>query len=256
MPGRLRAFLVDDEPLAVTRLSRLLGATGRVEVVGRAGDAAEALAALGRLDADVVFLDIHMPGMTGLELAARLPRDPSIVFTTAYDQHALAAFETNAVDYLLKPIERKRLERALDKLERLRDDPSSADTAAILGRLAAALRAAPAPFLERLPFRTRDGIQLLDVRTITHFVARDRLTHAVTQTGDHVVDFGLADLESKLDPAKFLRIHRAAVVNLDYVGELQPWPGGRLLVRLKGTSRTELEVARDRVRALKDRLAL
>jgi two-component system LytT family response regulator len=256
MTGRLRAFLVDDEPLALTRLSRLLNATGRVEIVGRAGDAAEARDALSRLGADVVFLDIHMPGMTGLELAERLPRGLSIVFTTAYDQHALQAFEANAVDYLLKPIERERLERAIDKLERFRDDPARADTTAILGRLAAALRTAPAPFLERLPFRTRDGIQLLDVKTVTHFVARDRLTHAVTPSGDHVVDFGLADLESKLDPAKFLRIHRAAVVNLDYVGEIQPWPGGRLLVRLKGTPRTELEVARDRVRALKQRLAL
>ena len=253
--ARLRALLVDDEPLALTRLSRLLSATGRVDVVGRVGDAAEALA-LDRLGADAVFLDIHMPGMTGLELAKRLPPGLSIVFTTAYDQHALAAFEANAVDYLLKPIERKRLDRALDKLERLRDDPARADTTAILGRLAAALRTTPAPFLERLPFRTRDGIQLLDVRTVTHFVARDRLTHAVTPTGDHVVDFGLADLESKLDPAKFLRIHRAAVVNLDYVSEIQPWPGGRLLVRLKGAPRTELEVARDRVRVLKDRLAL
>jgi two-component system LytT family response regulator len=256
MASRLRALLVDDEPLALTRLFRLLGATGRVDVVGRAGDAVEALAALDRLGADVVFLDIHMPGMTGLELAKRLPQGLAIVFTTAYDQHALQAFEANAVDYLLKPVERPRLERALDKLERLRDDPSRADTTAILARLAAALRTAPAPFLERLPFRTRDGIQLLDIKTVTHFVARDRLTHAVTPSGDHVVDFGLADLESKLDPAKFLRIHRAAVVNLDYVGEIQPWPGGRLLVRLKGAPRTELEVARDRVRVLKDRLAL
>ena len=256
MTTRLRAFLVDDEPLALTRLARLLSATGRVDVVGRAGEAAEALAGLGRLGADVVFLDIHMPGMTGLELAERLQRDLSIVFTTAYDQHALAAFEANAVDYLLKPIERKRLERALDKLDHLRDDPARAETTAILGRLAVALRTAPAPFLERLPFRTRDGIQLLEVKAVTHFVARDRLTHAVTGSGDHVVEFGLADLESKLDPAKFLRIHRAAVVNLDCVGEIQPWPGGRLLLRLKGTTRVELEVARDRVRALKERLAL
>ena len=256
MTTRLRAFLVDDEPLALTRLARLLSATGRVDVVGRAGEAAQALTALGRLGADVVFLDIHMPGMTGLELAQRLPRGLAIVFTTAYDQHALAAFEANAVDYLLKPIERARLDRALDKIERLRDDPSPADTAAILGRLAAALRSAPAPFLERLPFRTRDGIQLLDVKAVTHFIARDRLTHAVTGSGDHVVDLGLADLEAKLDPTKFLRIHRAALVNLDYVGEIQPWPGGRLLVRLKGTTRVELEVARDRVRALKERLAL
>src|SRR5438552_1637334 len=256
MTGRLRAFLVDDEPLALTRLARLLTATGRVEVVGRAGDAAEALAALGRLDADVVFLDIHMPGMSGLELAERLPRSVAVVFTTAYDQHALAAFEANALDYLLKPIERKRLERALDKLERLRDDPVREDTTAILERLAAALRAAPAPFTDRLPFRTRDGIQLLDVATITHFIARDRLTHAVTPTGDHVVDIGLGELEARLDPAKFLRIHRAALVNLDYVGEIQPWPGGRLLVRLKGATRMELEVSRDRVRALKERLGL
>src|SRR5262245_19322929 len=119
---RLRAFLVDDEPLALTRLARLLGATGRVEVIGRAGDAAEARAALGRLEVDVVFLDIHMPGMSGLALAERLPGGVAIVFTTAYDQHALAAFEANAVDYLLKPVERKRLDRALDKLERLHND--------------------------------------------------------------------------------------------------------------------------------------
>jgi two-component system LytT family response regulator len=256
MTERLRAFLVDDEPLALTRLARLLGATGRVDVVGRAGDAAEAETTLGRLAADVVFLDIHMPGMSGLELAERLPRSVAIVFTTAYDQHALAAFEASAVDYLLKPIERKRLDRALDKLERLRADPSHANTTALLGRLAAALRSAPTPFVERLPFRTRDGIQLLDVMTVTHFIARDRLTHAVTPSGDHVIDFGLADLEAKLDPAKFLRIHRAALVNLDHVAEIQPWPGGRLLVRLKGASRTELEVSRDRVRALKERLGL
>ncbi|HEY3190695.1 MAG TPA: LytTR family DNA-binding domain-containing protein, partial [Solirubrobacteraceae bacterium] len=241
---------------ALTRLARLLGATGRVDVAGRAGDAAEARAALDRVGADVVFLDIHMPGMSGLELAAHLPPGVAVVFTTAYDQHALAAFEANAVDYLLKPIERKRLDRALDKLERLRDDPARADTRAMLGRLAAALRVAPAPFADRLPFRTRDGIQLLDVATVTHFIARDRLTHAVTSSGDHVVDFGLAELEAKLDPAKFLRIHRAALLTLDHVAEIQPWPGGRLLVRLKGAARTELEVSRDRVRALKERLGL
>ena len=113
MSGGLRAFLVDDEPLARTRLARLLAATGRVEIVGQAGDAAEALASLARVSADVVFLDIHMPGMSGLELARRLPACPDVVFTTAYDQHALEAFETSAIDYLLKPVDRARLTRAL-----------------------------------------------------------------------------------------------------------------------------------------------
>ena len=118
-------------------MARLLGATGRVEVVGQAGDASEALAALAHVTADVVFLDIHMPGMSGLELATRLPAGPCVVFTTAYDQHALEAFETSAVDYLLKPVERPRLARALDRVERLRADPSRGDLTAMLERLAA-----------------------------------------------------------------------------------------------------------------------
>ena len=256
MSGGLRALIVDDEPLARSRLARLLGATGRVEIVGQAVDAAEALAALSRVSADVAFLDIHMPGMSGLELARRLPAGLSVVFTTAYDQHALEAFEASAVDYLLKPVERARLTRALDRVERLRGDPSRGDLTAMLERLAATLGAAPSAFLRRVPFRTRDGVQFLDVAAITHFTTRDRLTHAVTSATDQVVDYGLADLESKLDPAKFLRIHRGTLLNLDYVAEIQPWPGGRLLVRLKDDARTGLEVARDRARALRERLGL
>jgi two-component system, LytTR family, response regulator len=181
--GRLRAFLVDDEPLALTWLARLLTATGRVELVGQALAPDGALAALTEGAADVVFLDIHMPGMSGLALAERLPRDLAVIFTTAYDQHALAAFDANAVDYLLKPIEADRLARALDKLERRRDEPSRGDMAEALLRLATSLRAAPAAFLDRVPFRTRDGVQFVEIGRVTHFIARDRLTHAVTSTG-------------------------------------------------------------------------
>ena len=175
MASRLRAFLVDDEPLALTRLARLLAATGRVEVVGQALSPAGALAALTEGAADVVFLDIHMPGMSGLALAERLPRDLAVVFTTAYDQHALAAFDANAVDYLLKPVEAERLARALDKLERRRHEPSGGDMATVFLRLATALRAAPAPFLDRVPFRSRDGVQFVEIVRVTHFIARDRV---------------------------------------------------------------------------------
>ena len=255
MTGRLRALLVDDEPLALTRLARLLGATGRVEVVGQARGADDALAALSRTRADVVFLDIHMPGTSGLDLAARLPEDVAVVFTTAYDEHALAAFDASAVDYLLKPVERPRLERALDRVAR-RADLARGNDAAVLARLASTLRTAPPAFLERVPFRTRDGVQFLDVARVTHFAARDRLTRAVTSSGSHVVDYGLAELEARLDPGRFFRIHRGTLVNLDYLGELQPWPGGRLLLRLKDEPRTDLEVARDRVRPLRERLGL
>jgi len=115
----LRAFLLDDEPPALRRLARLLEATGRVEIVGRATDPEAGLAQVAALSVDVLFLDIQMPGLSGFEVVERLPAGPMVVFTTAYDRHAVQAFEVNAVDYLLKPIERERLDRTLDRLERL-----------------------------------------------------------------------------------------------------------------------------------------
>src|SRR5262249_19649568 len=113
------AYVVDDERLAVQRLSRMLHATGPVQIAGTATDPEEALAFLNQHRVDVLFLDIQMPGLTGFDLLDQLTAPPLVVFTTAYDAHALSAFETNAIDYLLKPIDPERLARALDKIERL-----------------------------------------------------------------------------------------------------------------------------------------
>src|SRR5712664_4004467 len=115
-----RAFLVDDEPLALKRLARLLKDTGHVEVVGSSSDPQEALREIQSAEIDVLFLDIQMPGMTGFELLSNLDRQPLVIFTTAYDEYALKAFEVNSIDYLLKPIEPQQLERALSKLEMIR----------------------------------------------------------------------------------------------------------------------------------------
>src|SRR2546423_1463724 len=125
MTAPLRAYLVDDEPLALKRLARLLEAAGGVEIVGRATDPAKALAPIAESAVDVVFLDIQMPGLSGLEVAAKLSRDVRVVFTTAYDQHALAAFEVNAVDYLLKPIDSDRLKATLERLSSRRGEPGA-----------------------------------------------------------------------------------------------------------------------------------
>src|ERR1051325_7066226 len=122
----LRVYIVDDEPLAVKRLTRLLRQTGRVEIVGSTMKPAEALEFLSEQNVDAVFLDIQMPGMTGFEMLEKLPKQPAIVFTTAFDRFALDAFEVNSVDYLLKPIEIDRLEKALTKLDRLRGTPQDA----------------------------------------------------------------------------------------------------------------------------------
>jgi two-component system, LytTR family, response regulator len=250
---RVRAFLIDDEPLALKRLARLLEATGRVDVIGRATDPERGLAQLEQAEIDVVFLDIQMPGLTGLQIADRLP-SARVVFTTAYEQHAVAAFEVNAVDYLLKPIARERLNAALDRLETRRADPGRETLRSALERLSRHLHATT--YLGHLASRVGERVRLIPVDEVTHVVARDRATYAVTAAAEHMLDTAIVELERKLDPARFFRIHRSALVNLAFVGELHAGVGGPLAVRLKDPRRTELVVARDRVRALRERLGL
>ena len=251
--ARLRAFVLDDEPLAVKRLVRLLAATGRVDVVGSATDPAQAVAELGGTPVDVVFLDIQMPGLTGFEVVERLAGDIIVVFTTAYDRHAVQAFETSAADYLLKPIEPARLERTLDRIERRRAEPAG-DLRGVVERVVRELRGPS--FLEHLASRTGDRVRLVPVAQVTHVAARDRATYAVTAAGEHMLDVSIVELERRLDPSKFTRIHRGTLVNLAWIGELHADFGGRLIVRLRDDRRTELPVSRDRVRALKERLGV
>jgi len=250
----IRAFLIDDEQLALKRLARMLADTGRVEIVGRATDPALGLSEVAADPVDVLFLDIQMPGMSGLDLVEGLPAGPLVIFTTAHDEHAVRAFELNAIDYLLKPVERERLERALDRVERRREAAAGGEMREAMGRLARYLRTSG--FLDHLASRVGDRVQLIAVAEVTHVAARQRATYAVTAAGEYMLDATLSDLERKLDPAKFIRIHRAALVNLAWVSELHGDGDGHLVVRLKDPRRTELVVARDRVRALKECLGL
>jgi two-component system LytT family response regulator len=247
----LRVYVVDDEPLAVKRLTRLLRQTRRVEIVGSTVNPGEAVEFLSQHSVDAVFLDIQMPGMTGFELLQKLPREPAVVFTTAFDRFALDAFEVNSVDYLLKPIELERLDKALTKLERLRGTPHGlAETE----QIRALARELTRKYPERISSRIGERVVFVDVRKVTHFYARDKLTYAATATKDYAVDMTIAELEDKLDPAVFIRIHRATLLNVAYVDEVSSWFGGGLIVRVKDGKRTELQIARDRVKDVKARL--
>jgi two-component system LytT family response regulator len=250
----IRAFLVDDEPLALKRLRRLLTETGRVEIAGTSTDPVDALACLASDPPGVLFLDIQMPGMNGFEMLARLDPQPLTIFTTAFDQYALRAFEVNSIDYLLKPVEAQQLARALNKLERLGGSEPRPDLKAVVAQLAEALRTPRAQFLSRVASRTGERVQFIDLAQVTHFFAEDKLTYASTPAKNYVVDHTISDLERKLDPAKWVRIHRATLLNIDHLQELDVWFGGRMLARLKDAKRTELQVARDRVRPLRERL--
>jgi two-component system LytT family response regulator len=260
----LHAYLVDDEPLATERLERLLAAFPIVEVAGCAADPSRAVEFLNSPDAakiDVLFLDIEMPGMNGFELLSRLTRQPFVIFTTAYDQHALRAFEANTIDYLLKPIETEQLQRALAKLGKLRpvvkaEWQQSPELPAMLRELAASLRRGQTGYPHRIASRIGERISFLALDDVTHFIAQDKLTYAVVNGRSHCVDQTIVELEHRLDPAKFLRIHRGALVNIDWVHEVNSWFAGKVVLTLKDAAHTQLTVARDRVRSVKERLGI
>jgi two-component system LytT family response regulator len=253
---KLRAYLVDDEPLAIARLTRLLDASGRAEVIGSATDPEEAVAALTASPPDVCFLDIQMPRLNGFEVLARLPSQPIVVFTTAHDRYALEAFAVNSVDYLLKPVDPAHLERALGRVERLRSrvELSVPDLQGVLKDLADSLRSAKPEYPERIASRLGDRLCFIDLANVTHFFAEDKLTYAVEGGKTYCVDYTIAQLENLLNPRRFLRIHRSTIVNTACIKELTTLPGGGLNLRLKDAKGTDLTVSRDRARDCKTRL--
>jgi two-component system, LytTR family, response regulator len=247
---RIRAVVVDDEDLARRRLLKLLLKYGEeLEVVGEAANGEEAVAVISSLRPDVVFLDVQMPGCDGFEVVRRLKEKPFIVFATAYNEYALKAFEENSVDYLLKPVEQKRLDRTLDKLRRFAGSSSPGmeeNIARMLSRLAS-------PPLQRLKVSAGDKIYLIDLSEIVYFESKDKSTYLHTTDREFVMGETLAELEGKLDGSTFVRIHRAYIVNVKFIRELVRWFAGRYKVRLKDKNDTELIATRsyaDRIRRL------
>ncbi len=252
---KLLAYIVDDEPLAIDRLTGLLDKTGRVTISGTSTSPSKAVRFLQSHTVDVLFLDISMPGMSGFDLLATLPSPPNVVFTTAYDQHALKAFEVNSVDYLLKPIEPVQLERALNKVERLHSSgPSNVQFEKLFESLAASLRRG-AEYPERIASRLGDRVCFIDLVRVTHFYAEEKLTYAVADGKTYCVDDTITALEQRLNPRHFVRIHRATLLNSAWVKEVSTFGGG-FVVRLKDPQRTELPVARNRISEVKKHLGL
>jgi two-component system LytT family response regulator len=252
----LTAFLVDDEALALKRLARLIVATGLVEILGSSSDPVEAAKAIEAAQPDLLFLDIEMPEWNGFALLEKLVCQPLVIFTTAYSQYALEAFQVNSIAYLLKPVTAEQLTRALDKVEQIqRSDEPRERLRELVARLVTAV-SRERGYPDRIASRVGERVEFLELSRVTHFFASDKLTFAATATKNHAVDYTIQELEQKLDPRRFVRIHRSTLVNTDYVHELHPLFAGRAVVRLKDEKRTELTAARDRVRILKERLGI
>jgi two-component system LytT family response regulator len=241
------AFFAEDEPLARDVLRDAIYAHPALRLVGEAADGASALAQITRLRPEVVFMDIQMPEMTGLEVLRRLDYLPRIVFTTAYDQYAVTAFELNAVDYLLKPFTRARFAAAV---ARLLEGPAHGREA--LGEaLAQAADARSAPVrLERILVRDRGRIFPLAAGDIEYMKADSKYTVIVARGQNFLVRIGISELEAQLDPARFVRIHRSALVNLDFVESMRADDQSQLQIHMRDG--TVLGANRDASRILRD----
>ena len=235
----LKVLVVDDEAPARSELRYLLGEAGGVEVIGEASNAAEALQLIKAIPYDAVFLDIDMPGVSGMRLAevlSEVEHPPAIVFVTAYSEHAVAAFEVEAVDYLVKPVEVPRLRRAIERLA----PPEPASGARV----------------ERVPVEKGGKKLLLAVEEIFYIMAKDDYSYLFTDGERYLSTLSLADLEKRLEPRGFFRVHRRFVVNLEKVKEVVPMYGGTLLLTMKDKAATQVPVSRRRVPSLKKALGL
>ena len=242
MSEALRVLLVDDEPLARGKLRRLLADEAGIEIVGEAGSADEARALIERERPALVFLDIQMPGQDGFQLIESLPRDllPGVVFVTAYDQHAVRAFEVHALDYLLKPFDRERLRLAL---ERARESLARADAQAGLDEqlksMLTELRGEQ-PFLSRFVVRSVGRIVFVRAQDVDWIEAAGNYVRLRIGKESHLLRETMSSLETRLDPKVFARIHRSTIVNIDRIKELNHIFHGDYSVLLKDGTRLTL----------------
>jgi two-component system, LytTR family, response regulator len=232
----IRVLIADDEPLARRALARMLRDHDDVKLVAECDEGDTALAAIQELQPDMVFLDIRMPGLNGLHVASRLFRNfrGSVVFVTAHDNHALEAFNLNALDYLLKPFTSERLSQALERVRERSARPLSAQA---LDSLMASIREREAQprYIERLPANRNGRIHLVAVPLIERIDAMGNYAVIHTRTGNYEIRESLQSLERRLDPARFLRIHRSMIINLEYVLEVQTWfRGGHQVIMKDG----------------------
>ena len=253
----LRAVLVDDEQLARDELGYLLGQIGGVEIVGQAGNGLEALTAIDRLRPELVFLDVQMPGLTGFEVARRMldtGGSSHIIFVTAYDQHAIEAFEVNAVDYLLKPVDPARLQLALQRARtRIASDRPLNDQIERIVQIVAERQGRR----ERLAIKVGERFMLVQSEEIVFASLHDDGIVVVTNQHTGMSNYRTLDeLHERLDPSVFWRVHRSHLVNINKIKEIVPWFSRNYILRMKDEKSTEIPVSRTQTRRLREYLKL
>jgi two-component system LytT family response regulator len=251
---RFKVLIVDDERLSRQRLRRLLALEPECEIVGECENGNEALGALARERPDILFLDVQMPELDGFDVVRAIENSrPLIIFISAFDEYALKAFEVHAFDYLLKPFDRRRfresLNRAKNQLTRDRSEPQDDKLRALFEQFATSRRTP-----DRIAVRTSGRVVFVKIDDVDWIEASDNYVCLHCGKDTHVLRETMGQIESRLDPARFLRVHRSAIVNLDRIKELQPWFRGDYRVVLRDG--TELTLTKSHREKLESRLLL
>ena len=256
---KVSALIVDDEEPAREELAYLLKDFPEVAIVGQGKNGVEALSLIRELNPHLVFLDVQMPGLDGFgvikKLADRKARPPFFVFVTAYDQYAVRAFEVNAVDYLLKPIERGRLEKALERVRRMLETSESAFEK--LGRLVHMIEERPTAQSGKLVVKSGSRLVLVDSADIVYATIQDGIISIVTKDLEGQSNFRtVEELQSNLDPKMFWRVHRSYLVNINRIKEVVPWFKSSYQLKMQDRRETEIPVSRGQTRKLRELLNL
>jgi two-component system LytT family response regulator/two-component system response regulator LytT len=252
----ITAVVVDDEPLGLRELSFLLRAHSDVQIVGEARNGLEAFQQIREHEPDVIFLDVAMPGQDGLGLVRKLldkkseVRIPHVVFVTAYDQYAVEAFELNAIDYLLKPVEKERLAKSLQRVRRLIETPAT--PASPLEDLLRTLNTR-APQQTKLLVRNNNRLMLLDSADLIFASIEDGLISLVSKDLEGESNYRtIEELQANLDPATFWRVHRSFLVNINHIREVVPWFKSSYQLRMADRKNTEIPVSRAQTKRLRE----
>jgi two-component system response regulator LytT len=259
-PDTLRTVVVDDEQLAREELCFLLDQIPGVEVVAQAGDGPEALNVISEHAPDLVMLDVQMPGLTGFEVARRLlmrADDLHLVFVTAYDRHAIEAFDVNAVDYLLKPVEADRLATAVDRVrKRIQSDRATQPDAANLDRVLQILGERQNR-RDQLAVKVGERFLLIQADEVVHASVEDDVITVVTNSLSGTSNYRTLDeLQARLDPGVFWRVHRSHLVNINKIREIVPWFSRNFILKMKDAKGSEIPVSRSQTRRLREYLKL
>ena len=249
------ALVIDDEPLARKRMISLLEPySSEIEILGEAGSGAQAVTMIHETMPDVVFLDIQMPDMDAFEVLHSLQGDdvPLVIFTTAFDNFALKAFEENTVDYLLKPVAPERLAASIEKLRKAIPQVDATPIPADLNwEKLRNLVDMSGLYLQRLQVKVGDRIVFVNIDEVIRFHSEEKYTTVYTVNGQYVIDTTLVELEKKLDPKHFTRVHRSHIVAIDYIAECRKGDAGRMVMVLRDKAATQLVVSRSLVKKIR-----